>query len=98
MGRCIRKVYFIASATGDFAPVDCEIHENISDWRISENGQDDFKKFDVHLLEGARVRIERDKRYVEMVRNLEHMMGAIAPCDAPSDRQINDYRKDVSVI
>lgn len=42
--------------------------------------------------------IERDKRYVEMVRNLEHMMGAIAPCDAPGDRQINDYRKDVSVI
>lgn len=52
------KVYFIASATGDFAPVDCEIHENISDWRISENGQDDFKKFDVHSIEGARARGE----------------------------------------
>lgn len=52
------KVYFIASATGDFAPVDCEIHENISDWRISENGQDDFKKFDVHSIAGARARGE----------------------------------------
>lgn len=52
------KVYFIGSVSGESSPVDCEIRENMWDWRISENGQDDFKEFNVNAIKGARDRGE----------------------------------------